>query len=83
MSIGTKGQSMMRKILANFVQQAEDNHLRLLFMAASELAGGLTDRDALDDVSEAVIRHLQTMSEEERVMTLRFIHSLKDFREVG
>lgn len=82
MSIGTKGQGMIRKIMANFVQNAEENHLRILFAAANELAGGLTDRDALDDVSEAVIRHLQTMTEEERVVTLRFIHSLKDFREV-
>ena len=83
MNIETRGQSKIRKILANFVQKADENRLRLLFTVASELAGGLTDRDTLDDVSAAVISHLQTMTEEERVMTLRFIHSLKDFREVS
>ena len=35
-----------------------------------------------NEVIQAINRHLETMTEEERVMTLRFIHSLKDFREV-
>ena len=82
MNIETRGQNMIRNILANFVQKADENHLRLLFTVASELAGGLTDRDAMDTVSAAIINHLQTMTEEERVMTLKYIHALKDFREV-
>ena len=82
MNIETRGQNMIRNILANFVQKADENRLRLLFTVASELAGGLTDRDAMDTVSAAIINHLQTMTESELVMTLKYIHALKDFREV-
>ena len=38
--------------------------------------------DAMDEVSEAVITHLQTMTEEERIFVLKYIHALKDLREV-
>lgn len=73
----------MKSILINYIlNNVDDGHLRNLFVTANVFAGGMTDRDSLDNVSEAVITHLQTMTEEERVMTLRFIHSLKDFREV-
>ena len=73
----------MKSILINYILNNVDaGHLRNRFVTANVFAGGLNDRDSLDNVSEAVITHLQTMTEEERVMTLRFIHSLKDFREV-
>ena len=35
-----------------------------------------------NEVIQAINRHLETMTEEERVMTLKYIHALKDFREV-
>ena len=73
----------IKSVLINYIlNNVDDGHLRNLFVAANVFSGGLTDRDSLDNVSEAVITHLQTMTEEERVMTLRFIHSLKDFQEV-
>lgn len=33
-----------------------------------------------DNVSKAINHHLQTMTEQERVMVLKYIHALKDFR---
>lgn len=35
-----------------------------------------------NEVIQAINRHLETMSESELVMTLKYIHALKDFREV-
>lgn len=34
-----------------------------------------------NEVIRAINRHLETMTEEELVMTLKYIHALKDFRE--
>ena len=75
--------NVLKSILINTILKLDDIHLRKMFIVADVFAGGLTDRDALDSVSAAIINHLQTMTEEERVMTLKFIHSLKDFREVS
>ena len=73
----------MQSVLIRYILRADNDHLRNMFIAANVFAGGLiADRDALDNVSEAVITHLQTMTGEERVMTLKYIHALKDFREV-
>ena len=73
----------MQSVLIRYILRANTGHLRMMFIAANEFAGGLiTERDSLDNVSEAIITHLQTMTEEERVMTLKYIHALKDFREV-
>lgn len=74
----------MHSVLIKYILRADDVHLKKMFIAANVFAGGLiADRDALDNVSEAIITHLQTMTEEERVMTLKYIHALKDFREVS
>ena len=35
-----------------------------------------------NEVIQAINRHLETMTESELVMTLKYIHALKDFREV-
>ena len=35
-----------------------------------------------NEVIQAINRHLETMTEEEQIMTLKYIHALKDFREV-
>jgi len=35
-----------------------------------------------NEVIQAINRHLETMTENELVMTLKYIHALKDFREV-
>jgi len=35
-----------------------------------------------NDVIRAINRHLETMTENELVMTLKYIHALKDLREV-
>lgn len=84
MNIETREQRMniLKSILINTILKLEEQHLRLMIIAANEFAGGLTDQDALDSVSAAIIDHLQTMTKEERVMTLKYIHALKDFREV-
>lgn len=74
--------NVLQKILIKYILRVDANHLKKLFIAANTFAGGLTDRDALDSVSAAIITHLQTMTEEEKVMTLKYIHSLKDLREV-
>lgn len=42
----------------------------------------IQDITRADNVSEAIIAHLQTMTEEERILTLKYIHALKDFREM-
>lgn len=31
-------------------------------------------------ISKAIVNHLNTMTEEERIMVLKYIHALKDFR---
>lgn len=31
---------------------------------------------------QGINRHLETLTEEELIMTLKYIHALKDFREV-
>ena len=72
----------LQSILINAILKLDERHLRMMFIAANTFAGGLTDRDALDSVSAAIITHLQTMTEEAKVMTLKYIHSLKDLREV-
>ena len=33
-----------------------------------------------DSVTRAINTHLENMTEEERVMVLKYIHALKDFR---
>jgi hypothetical protein len=33
-----------------------------------------------DNVTNAINTHLETMTEEERIMVLKYIHALKDFR---
>ena len=33
-----------------------------------------------DNVTNAISTHLETMTEEERIMVLKYIHALKDFR---
>ena len=73
----------IQSVLIRYILRADDDHLKKMFIAANVFAGGLiADRDALDNVSEEVITHLQTMTEEERNMTLKYIHALKGFREV-
>lgn len=75
--------NVLKSILINMILKLDNRHLRQMFIVADVFVGGLTDRDTLDSVSAAIIDHLQTMTEEERVMTLKYIHSLKDFREVS
>ena len=36
-----------------------------------------------NEVIQAINRHLETMTEEEQIMILKYIHALKDFREVS
>lgn len=74
--------NVLQKILIKYILRADNNYLKKMFIAADVFADGLTDRDALDSVSAAIITHLQTMAEEEKVMTLKYIHALKDFRDV-
>ena len=74
--------NVLRSILINAMINLPDKDLRKMFITVSNLCHGLTDRDALDSVSSAIISHLQSMTEDEKVMTLKYIHSLKDFREV-
>ena len=72
----------VQSVLIRYILCADDDHLKKMFIGANVFAGGLmADRDALDNVSEAVITHLQTMTEEERIMTLKYIRALKGFRE--
>ena len=73
--------NVLQSILIKYIMKLDGIHLRQMFVVADALAGGLTDRDALDSASASIIGHLQTMTEEERVMTLKYIHALKDFRE--
>lgn len=72
------------KILIKYILGLDENdqHLKKLFIIANTFAGGLGDWNMLDPVSASILEHLQTMTEEEQVMVLRFIHSIKDFREV-
>lgn len=35
-----------------------------------------------NELIQAINCHLETMTEEELIMTLKYIHALKDFREV-
>lgn len=74
--------NILKSILINFVLNLNDNHLRRMYIVADAFAGGLTDLDALDSVSAAIISHLQTMTGTERTLTLKYIEDLKDFREV-
>ena len=49
----------IHSVLIRYILRADDNHLRKMFIAANTFAGGLiADRDALDNVSEAIISHL-------------------------
>lgn len=34
----------------------------------------------MDSVTKAINTHLETMTEEERIMVLKYIHALKDLR---
>lgn len=74
--------NLLQSIIVNYILKLDGNKLRQIFTVVDDFAGGLTDQDALDNVSAAIINHLQTMTEQERVMTLKYIHALKDFREV-
>lgn len=74
--------NLLQSIIVNYILKLDGNKLRQIFTVVDAFAGGLTDQDALDNVSAAIINHLQTMTEQERIMTLKYIHALKDFREV-
>lgn len=74
--------NLLQSIIVNYILKLDGNKLSQIFTVVDAFAGGLTDQDALDNVSAAIINHLQTMTEQERVMTLKYIHALKDFREV-
>ena len=69
-------------ILISCILRLDGVKLREMFVVANVLAGGLTDNDALDSISVAILNHLQSMTENERIMTLKYIHALKDLREV-
>ena len=75
--------STMQAILIKCILGLDDAHLRQMFIVADVFMGGLTDRDALDPVSAGILVHLQSMTENERIMTLKYIHALKDFQEVS
>ena len=72
----------LKTILISCILRLDGIKLRNMFVVANVLAGGLTDNDALDSVSFAILNHLQSMTENERTMTLKYIHALKDLREV-
>lgn len=74
--------NLLQSIIVNYILKLDGNKLSQIFTVVDAFAGGLTDQDALDNVSSAIINHLQTMTEQERIMTLKYIHALKDFREV-
>lgn len=74
--------NLLQSIIVNYILKLDGNKLSQIFTVVDAFAGGLTDQDALDNVSAAIINHLQTMTEQERIMTLKYIHALKDFREV-
>ena len=74
-----RSMSVFHKIIIKYILSLgeDDPYLRKLWIASNVFSGGLTDRDALDNVSASILNHLQTMTEEERSMTLKYIHSLK------
>ena len=74
--------NLLQSIIVNYILKLDGNKLRQIFTVVDAFAGGLTDKDALDPTNAAIINHLQTMTESERIMTLKYIHALKDFRDV-
>lgn len=53
--------NIMRSVTIKYILNADPDHLKKMFIAANTFAGGLTDADKLDPMTEYIIDKLQGM----------------------
>ena len=66
----------IRSVLIKYILCADSDSLRLMFITANELAGGLADCDALDPASADVVSQLMTMNDQQKTAVCGFIQTL-------